>query len=267
MTAAGEAALELAGVAVVRDGHRILDRVDWRVGPEERWIVLGTNGSGKTTLLRVASLYLHPSEGSVTVLGGTLGRVDVRSLRTRVGLASQAFADLLRPEVTVADVVMTGKHAALEPWWHTYDDADRDRAYRLLERLGVSGMADHPFGTLSSGERQRVQLARTLMAGPGLVLLDEPTAGLDLGGREDLVDRLAALATDPTVAPVVLVTHHVEEIPAGFTHVLVLRAGRVLAAGPLTTTLTAEVLSTAFGLGLDLDLDPAHGRWRAWRRR
>jgi iron complex transport system ATP-binding protein len=265
LTAVAEAALELRGVGVVRDGRRILDRVDWRVAPHERWVVLGANGSGKTTLLRVASLYLHPSEGSVTVLGGTLGRVDVRSLRARVGLASQAFADLLRPEVTVADVVMTGKHAALEPWWHTYDDADRDRAHGLLARLGVDGMDGHPFGTLSSGERQRVQLARTLMADPGLVLLDEPTAGLDLGGREDLVDRLAALATDPTVAPVVLVTHHVEEIPAGFTHLLVLREGRVLAAGPLPTTLTAEVLSAAFDLDLDLDFDQAHGRWRAWR--
>jgi iron complex transport system ATP-binding protein len=259
--------LELRGVGVVRDGCRILDGVDWRVVPEERWVVLGANGSGKTTLLRVASLYLHPTEGSVTVLGGTLGRTDVRSLRTRVGLASQAFADLLHPEVTVVDVVMTAKHAALEPWWHTYDDADRDRARGMLERLGVDRLGDRPFGTLSSGERQRVQLARTLMADPGLVLLDEPTAGLDLGGREDLVDRLANLAADPTLAPVVLVTHHVEEIPAGFTHLLVLRAGRLLAAGPLPANLTADVLSTAFDIDLDLDFDPAHGRWRAWRRR
>ncbi len=223
MTVAACPALEMRGVAVVRDGRRILDGVDWRVETDERWVVLGANGSGKTTLLRVASLYLHPTEGTVTVLGGMLGHTDVRSLRTHVGLASPALADLLRPDVAVADVVMTAKHAALEPWWHAYDDADRVRARGLLERLGVDRLADRPFGSLSSGERQRVQLARTLMADPGLVLLDEPTAGLDLGGREDLVDRLATLAADPALPPVVLVTHHVEEIPAGFTHLLVLR--------------------------------------------
>lgn len=255
----------MRGVELVRDGNAILRGIDWDVNPGERWVVLGLNGSGKTTLVRIASMYLHPSGGEVAVLGETLGRTDVRTLRTRIGLASQGFADLLRRDLTVEDVVVTARYAALEPWWHTYTDADRAKARELLARMGVGGRADHLFGTLSSGERQRVQLARTLMGDPGLLLLDEPTAGLDLAGREDLVTRLAALAADPTTAPLVLVTHHTEEIPAAFTHALLLRDGTVLAQGPLEATLTAESLSACFGL--DLALERRDGRWLAWARR
>jgi iron complex transport system ATP-binding protein len=246
-------ALRLAGVTVVRDGTTILDTLDWTVADGERWVVLGPNGSGKTTLLRVASLYLHPTTGEVEVLGGRLGRVDVRRWRTRIGLVSPAFADLLRHDVTVVDVVMSAREAALETWWHSYGPDDRAHALDLLDRTGTAALADRSFGTLSSGERQRVLLARSLWGDPGLVLLDEPTAGLDLGAREDLVTRLAGLAADPTTPPTVLVTHHVEEIPAGFTHALLLRDGRIVACGPLASVLTAEALSRTFGVPLALD--------------
>jgi iron complex transport system ATP-binding protein len=255
-------ALELRGVRLVRDDTVLLDSVDWMVEPGERWVVLGPNGSGKTTLLRIASLYLHPSAGHVAVDGEVLGRTDVRRVRTRIGLASPAFGDLLRPELTAADVVMTARYAALEPWWHTYDDADRARALRLLERFGVGAMAQRTVGTLSSGERQRVLLARAFSGSPAIVLLDEPTAGLDLGGREDLVRRLGAAALDPDGPPTVLVTHHVEEIPEGTTHVLLLRSGRVLAAGPIEDVLDADALSRTFGLPLELERRGA--RWSAW---
>ncbi|MBK9178464.1 MAG: ABC transporter ATP-binding protein [Acidimicrobiales bacterium] len=263
MTAgAGEPLLALRDVSVRRDDRTLLDRVTWEVRPGERWVVLGPNGSGKTTLVRVASLYLHPSAGEVELLGERLGRTDVRSLRRRIGLASAALADQLRPQLTAAEVVMTARHAALEPWWHEYDRADRDRAAGLLGALGCAGMAARTFGTLSSGERQRVLLARTLMAEPALVLLDEPTAGLDLGGRETLVSRLGALAADPASPPLVLVTHHVDEIPAAFTHVLLLHRGRVLSAGPLAEVLTARNLSGLFGLSLRLERRGP--RWAAW---
>ena len=256
--------LQLRGVGLVRDDRTILDDVDWTVGADERWVVLGRNGCGKTTLLRIASLYLHPTRGTVTVLGQELGRCDVRTLRTRVGVASQAFADLLRADLSALDVVMTAKNAALEPWWHTYDGEDRERALGLLGRLGVYALASRTFGTLSSGERQRVQLARTLMSDPELLLLDEPTAGLDLGGSEDFVSRLAGLALDPTTPATVLVTHHVEEIPPGFTHALLLQGGRVQAAGPIATTLTEPALSDCFGRPVHLEVDS--GRCRAWAR-
>jgi len=259
---AGELALSLRGVGLVRDGRALLDGIDWDVAHHERWVVLGRNGSGKTSLVRIASLYLHPSQGEVRVLGQLLGRTDVRTLRKRVALASSAMAQQLRPELTATDVVMTAKNAALEPWWHRYDDDDRDKAISLLERLHVGALAGRMVGTLSSGEQQRVLLARTLMAEPGLVLLDEPTAGLDLGGREELVASLAALASDPASPATVLVTHHVDEIPPGFSHVLLLREGRVLAAGPIAGTLTAANLSACFGLPLVLERRGT--RWGAW---
>jgi iron complex transport system ATP-binding protein len=225
--------------------------------------VLGANGSGKTTLLRIASLYLHPSSGRVEVLGEVLGRVDVRAHRRRIGIVSSGFADLLRPSIEAVDVVMTAKNAALEPWWHTYDDSDRRRAVELLSRFGCAPLADHAFSTLSSGERQRVQLARSLMAEPGLLLLDEPAAGLDLGGREDLVGRLSQLARDQAAPPIVLVTHHVDEIPQGFTHLLLVKDGRALASGPLEDTLTGGALSDCFGL--PLSVEQRGGRYSAFR--
>jgi iron complex transport system ATP-binding protein len=256
-----EPALRLDGVSVRFDDRTVLHPLSWAVHPGERWVVLGRNGSGKSTLLRVASLTLHPSTGTVDVLGERLGRTDVRVLRRRIGMASAALADRLRPGVAALDVVVTARHAALETWWHEYTDTDRAKATELLDRFGVGDRAAQPFGTLSSGERQRVLLARTLMTEPGLVLLDEPTAGLDLGGREELVTALAALAADPASPPAVLVTHHVEEIPPGFTHALLLREGEIHAAGPLAETLTTESLSSCFDLRLVLE---RHGhRWTA----
>jgi iron complex transport system ATP-binding protein len=258
-------ALRLADVSLIREGRRLLDHVDWSVQDGERWVVLGRNGSGKSTLMRIASLYLHPSEGTVDVLGERLGRTDVRRLRTRIGNASAGMADMLRSDLTPLDVVMTAKNAALEPWWHTYDDADRERARGCLEQVEIGHLALRSFATLSSGERQRVLLARTLMPEPGLLLLDEPTAGLDLAGREELVAGLGALAADPSTPATVLVTHHVEEIPDGFSHLLLLADGRVTAAGPIEEVLDAERLSECFGL--PLGLERRHGRWWAWSTR
>ena len=234
-------------------GPAVLDGIDWSVGPGERWVILGPNGSGKTSLLRLAGGWLFPTSGTVDVLGSRLGRVDVRVLRRRIGFASGSFVAGLRPGVLAEDVVMTALHAATEAWWHAYDDADRARARSLLDRMGCGHLVGRPIATASDGERQRIQLARTLMVAPDLLLLDEPTAGLDLGGREALVTRLGELASDPASAPTVLVTHHVEEIPPNFTHALLLKEGRVLVAGPLPGTLTAETLSECFGLPITLE--------------
>lgn len=255
-------ALVLDDVSLLRGGRTVLDRVSWTVGAGERWVVLGRNGSGKSSLVRIASLYLHPSSGSVAVLGERLGRTDVRSLRRRVGLASSAMADQLRGDLVARDVVMTAKHAALEPWWHRYDDADRDRAVECLDRMEIAALAERTFATLSSGERQRVLLARTLMTEPGLLLFDEPTAGLDLAGREELVRALDVLAADADGPAIVLVTHHVEEIPDAFDRVLLLREGAVMAAGTIDTVLDETNLSACFGLSLSIER--RHGRWWAW---
>lgn len=264
-TTPGTPAIELRGVTKLADERPIVRDVDWVVHPQDRWVVLGRNGCGKTTLLRIASLYLHPSTGSVTVLGNTLGRCDVRRVRERIGWSSASFADMLRPTLTATEIVMTARYAALEPWWHEYTDDDRTHAAELLARVGVGHLAPRQFGTLSSGERQRVLLARALMNDPGVVLLDEPTAALDLGGREELVATLDALAEDPATPPVVMVTHHVEEIPASFTHVLLMRDGQVLAQGPVEHVLTADALEACFGL--PLQLERREGRWLAWAKR
>jgi iron complex transport system ATP-binding protein len=254
--------LELEHVSFVRDGRRIVDDVSLRVRDDENWLVLGANGSGKTTLLRIAAMYEHPSTGRVRVLGQELGHTDVRRLRERVGYASAALAAEFRRELTAGEVVMTAKHAALEPWWHRYDDTDRARARDRLDRMGVGHLHDRALGTLSSGEQQRVFLARTLMNDPGVVLLDEPSARLDLGGREQLVHALEDMAADPAAPPFVLISHHVEEVPPGVTHVLMLRGGRAIAAGPIGETLTADRLSDCFGVSLDLERRPG-GRFSA----
>jgi iron complex transport system ATP-binding protein len=251
--------LALEGVRFVRDGRAILDGVDWTVEPDQRWVVLGPNGSGKTTLVRIASMWEHPSAGRVEVGGATLGQVDVRSHRARIAVVSAAVANVLRPGITAREIVLTARTGALEAWWHRYDDADEARASAALDRFDAGHLASHPFATLSSGERQRVLLARALSIDPLLVLLDEPFAGLDLGAREDLVDQVAALAADPSTPPIVLVTHHVDEIPPSFTHALLLADGRVQRRGPLTEVLTAEAISEAFGR--PLLLERRHGRF------
>lgn len=245
--------LSLRDVSFVREGRHILRQVTWSVEHGQHWLVLGANGSGKTTLMRIAALYEHPSQGAVQVLGETLGRTDVRVLRRRVGYASAALATQFRQELTASDIVMTARNAALEPWWHTYSDADRERAHICLERMGVGRFASRSLGTLSSGEQQRVFLARTLMNDPGVVLLDEPSARLDLGGREQLVAALDDMIAQADGPPVVLVTHHVDEVPRGITHALLLRDGEVLAQGPLLDTLTSETLSACFAMPLELE--------------
>jgi iron complex transport system ATP-binding protein len=253
--------VRLRGVAVVRDGRPILDDVDWEVCGHERWAVLGPNGSGKTTLLHVAGMRLLPTRGSVEVLGARYGRTDARALRTRVAFVSQAMLRSLRPTLTAHDVVITGRHAALEPWWHRYGPDDHARADGLLADAGLSRVAGQEFGVLSEGERQQVLLARALMGEPELLLLDEPAAGLDLGARERLVARLASLAAAPDAPPLVLVTHHVEEIPPGTTHVALVRRGRIVRAGPAPAVLTSAAVSACFDV--PVTVEQGGDRWTA----
>ena len=260
------AALALRDVVVRRDGSVLIGGISLRVERDERWVVVGPNGSGKTTLMRIMALYDHPSSGDVEVLGESLGRTDIRELRRRVGYASAALADQLRRDISAHDAVRTARHGALEPWWHRYTDDDDARADECLAVMGMAHHGDRRFGTLSSGEQQRVMLARTLMNDPAVVLLDEPSARLDLGGREELVSTLAAFATDPAAPPFVMVTHHVDEIPSGVTHVAMLRDGAVLASGPIDDTMTADSLSECFGLRLQVERR-ADGRFSAWAPR
>ena len=253
--------LDLQGVTIRRGTTTILDGVSWTVREGERWVVLGRNGAGKTTLLQVASGRMHPTSGTADLLGERMGRVDVFELRPRIGLASAALADRIPPGETVRDVVLTAAYGVTGRWRERYEDVDESRAADLLALFGIDHLSSRTFGTLSEGERKRAQIARSLMTDPELLLLDEPAAGLDLGGREELVAALSELAGD-TRSPVLgLVTHHVEEIPPGFTHALLLRAGAVHASGTLEETLTAANLSGAFGL--DLVVEHRDGRWSA----
>lgn len=253
--------LDLQDVTIVRGTTTILDGLSWTVREGERWVVLGRNGAGKTTLLQIASGRMHPTAGTAEILGERLGRVDVFELRPRIGLASAALAEHIPSGELVRDVVVTAAYGVTGRWRERYEDLDEARAGDLLAVFGVAHLANRYFGTLSEGERKRVQIARALMSDPELLLLDEPAAGLDLGGREELVGALAELARDPRSPVLVLVTHHVEEIPPGFTHALLLRQGQVEAVGPLEEVLTAEHLSRAFGL--ELELNRHAERWSA----
>ncbi len=256
--------LDLQDVSIRRGAKTILDHVSWTVADGERWVVLGRNGAGKTTMLQIAAGRMHPSSGTAHVLGERLGAVDVFELRPRIGVASAALADRIPGSETVLDVVLTAAYGMTGRWREQYEALDHERARALLDVFGVGDLAERTFGTLSEGERKRTQIARALMTDPELLLLDEPAAGLDLGGREELVAALAELARDHRSPVLVLVTHHVEEIPEGFTHGLLLRDGRVHAAGPLTDVLTAERLSETFGVDLEVD---RHGeRWSARAR-
>lgn len=250
---AAEAVIALAGVSVTRGGATLLDRVDWVVEEDERWVVLGPNGAGKTTLLQIAAATMHPSAGQAWVLGQRLGAVDVFDLRPRIGLTSAALAGRVPPRERAVDVVVSAGYSVVGRWREAYGRFDLRRAHQLLRQFGVSEHADREYATLSEGERKRVQLARAMMPDPELLLLDEPASGLDLGGREDLVRRLRSLAEDPDAPAMVLVTHHVEEIPPGISHALLLRGGRVVASGLAADVLTSQNLSVAFGLPLVLD--------------
>jgi iron complex transport system ATP-binding protein len=254
--------LRMRGVGVRRERSMLLRDVDWTAHSGERWVVIGPNGAGKTTLLQVAAAQLFPSAGSVEVLGERLGEVDVFDLRSRIGFASAAVADRVRPAEKVIDLVLTASYAILGRWKEEYESADLTRAVELLDALGCAHLIRRRFATLSEGERKRVQIARALMPDPELLLLDEPAAGLDLGGREDLLRWLSALARDPRAPMMVLVTHHVEEVPDGFTHAILLRKGAVVAAGELAGVFTGQNLSKAFGLALSVE--QRQSRW--WAR-
>jgi iron complex transport system ATP-binding protein len=258
------AVLEFADVTVRRGEAVLLDTISWTVEEDERWVVLGPNGAGKTTLLQVASAQMHPTSGVVGILEEVLGTVDVFDLRPRIGLTSAALAERIPRDERVHDVVVSASYGIVGRWREAYDDLDHDRAASLLVEVGASHLSDRTFGTLSEGERKRVQIARALMTDPELLLLDEPAAGLDLGGREDLVSTLSSLALDPDSPATVLVSHHVEEIPPGFSHVLLLRQGRVVSAGLLDHVLTEQNLSATFGM--PLVLTHADERWAARRR-
>ena len=256
--------LKLRGVSVRRESSLLLRNVDWTAHEHERWIVIGPNGAGKTTLLQVAATLLYPTEGTVEVLGERLGDVDVFELRPRIGLTSASLAERVPASEKVIDLVLTASYAILGRWKEEYDSSDVTRAVELLDALGCAHLIRRRFATLSEGERKRVQIARAMMPDPEILLLDEPAAGLDLGGREDLLRRLATLARDPKAPMMVLVTHHVEEVPDGFTHAMLLRRGSVLVAGPIDEVFTARNLSRCFGVPLEIERH--QNRWRAWAR-
>ena len=253
--------VDVEAASVTRGDKHLIRDVTWRVELDERWVVLGPNGAGKTTLLSLAAARLFPTTGTVRVLGEKLGRVDVHELRTRIGLSTIGLHDRIPSDESVHNVVVTASYAVVGRFRERYEAADDARAGVLLAQLGVGGLAGRAYGTLSEGERKRVQIARALMTDPELLLLDEPAAGLDLGGREDLVARLAALAADPDAPAMVVVTHHVEEIPEGFTHGLLMRDGGVVAQGLLRQTVTSENLTATFGLPLRVRY--ANGRFSA----
>ncbi len=263
-TPSGESVVEMAGVGVRRGTKDLLSEVSWQVREGERWIIMGPNGAGKSTLLQVASTRMHPTTGMVGILDEVLGAVDVFELRPRIGLSSAALAQQLPDGETVLNAVLTASWGVMGRWNEAYDTVDEERARRLIWQWGLSGYEERRFGTLSEGERKRVLVARALMTDPELLLLDEPAAGLDLAGRETLVRALTRLASDPAAPALVLVTHHVEEVPPGFTHALLMRQGRVVAAGPLEQTLTEDHLSTAFGL--PLKVTRVDGRYSAVAR-
>jgi iron complex transport system ATP-binding protein len=255
------AVVELAGVSIVRNGSTLINNISWEIDESDRWVIIGPNGAGKTTLLQVISAQIHPSSGVAGLLGEVLGTVDVFELRPRIGLTSAALAERIPRGERVHDVVVSASYAVVGRWREQYDELDHERASELLAQLGIDRLANRTFGTLSEGERKRVQIARALMTDPELLLLDEPAAGLDLAGRESLVTTLGELAQDQYAPATVLVTHHVEEIPNGITHAMLLKAGEIMAAGPLRDTLTADNLTKTFEV--DLSLVEADGRWAA----
>lgn len=254
-------ALEFTDVVVRREGRNIIDHVTWEVADDQRWVILGPNGAGKTTLLQLADTLMHPTSGTVTVLGETLGRTDVFELRPRIGFASSAMAKRIPRDETVLNTVLTAAYSVLGRWNEDYETIDERRALRVLGDWRLEHLADRTFGTLSDGEQKRVQIARAVMTDPELLLLDEPTASLDLGSREELLALLSGYASAPTTPAMLMVTHHVEEIPIGFTHALLLGNGGIVAQGPLAETLTSENLTNAFGLLIVLE--EHNGRFNA----
>lgn len=253
--------LNFSGVSVVRDGNTILDSVDWTVDSDQRWVILGPNGAGKTTLLQIASASMHPTSGVAELLETPLGSTDVFELRPRIGYASSALARRVPPRETVLDVVLTAAYAVTGRWNEEYEEIDTRRARRVLAEWKLEHLAARQFGGLSDGEQKRVQIARSVMTDPEMLLLDEPAASLDLGAREELLQLLGGYASDPDSPAIVMVTHHVEEIPRGFTHALLIADGGIVAAGELGEALTAQNLSKTFGI--DIALAENDGRYAA----
>lgn len=240
--------LDFNNVTVVRDEKTILNNIDWQVESNQRWAIIGPNGAGKTTLLRVAAAQLHPSTGTAQILGETMGEINVFDLRTRVGFASSAMASHIPNSERVLDSVMTASYGVTGRWNEKYEDVDERRARRVLGEWELADYADRAFGTLSDGERKRAQIARAVMPDPELLLLDEPVASLDLAAREHTLKLLGSYASHESAPAMVMVTHHLEEIPVGFTHALLMSQGQVFAAGPLNQTITSEKISEVFGL-------------------
>ncbi len=253
--------IRLDDVSLVRDSKPILDRIHWTVEDNQRWVIIGPNGAGKTSLLRIAAAQIHPSLGTAQILGETLGEVNVFELRTRIGFASSALAAHIPNSETVLDAVMTASYAVTGRWNESYDDIDERRARRVLAEWHLQDFADRAFGTLSDGERKRTQIARAVMTDPELLLLDEPVASLDLAAREQTIKIIGAYASAPSAPAIVMVTHHLEEIPAGFTHALILQNGKIFAAGVIEHTITSDKISEAFGLPITVDV--VDGRYRA----
>jgi iron complex transport system ATP-binding protein len=249
------AILELSDISVRRGDRVILGPLNWQVLEGERWVILGPNGAGKTTLLQICSSLIHPTTGEINILGEKLGKVDVFELRTRIGLTSSALVEQLPPDELVMDVVLTAAYAMLGRWQEKYDLWDESRAMALLTALGVRELGERFFGSLSEGEKKRVQIARALMADPELLLLDEPASSLDLGGREDLLRRIESLSKDPLAPATVIVTHHIEEIPVGTTHALLLREGAVVAQGDVASVITDQNLTQAYGLAITVQTE------------
>lgn len=247
--------MELSDISVQRGDRIILGPINWQVLEGERWVILGPNGAGKTTLLQICSSLIHPTTGEINILGEKLGKVDVFELRTRIGLTSSALVEQLPPDELVMDVVLTAAYAMLGRWQEKYDLWDESRAMALLTALGVRELGERLFGSLSEGEKKRVQIARALMADPELLLLDEPASSLDLGGREDLLRRIESLSKDPLAPATVIVTHHIEEIPVGTTHALLLREGAVVAQGEVASVITDQNLTQAYGLAITVQTE------------
>ncbi|MEY3148828.1 MAG: hypothetical protein RL029_102 [Actinomycetota bacterium] len=250
-----EPVLSLSNVEVHRSNKCILGPISWQVFEGEKWVILGPNGAGKTTLLQLAAALTHPTKGSVKILDEKMGAVDVFELRPRIGFTSSAMLELLPSDEKVIDVVLTSAYAIAGRWQEEYDLWDESRAKALLNVFGVRELGERYFGTLSEGEKKRVQISRALMADPEVLLLDEPAAGLDLGGREDILSRITAYTSEESAPVTIIVTHHIEEIPAGSTHALLLKEGRAAYSGPISEVLTADNLREVFGVNLKLHFD------------
>lgn len=257
--------LDFNNVTVLRDKKPILNNIDWQISSNQRWVIIGPNGAGKTTLLRIAGAQIHPSTGQAKLLGSTLGEINVFELRTRIGFASNAMSVHIPNSETVLDSVMTASYGITGRWNEKYDAIDERRARRVLAEWQLEDLAERPFGTLSDGEKKRAQIARAVMPDPELLLLDEPVASLDMAAREHTISVLGAYASAPSAPAIVMVTHHMEEIPPGFTHALILSGGQVYAAGELEATLTSEKVSGAFGYSLEVSREDGRFRVRSKR--